>query len=111
MILAIALVAGAAVLINLPCGVWRSHCTRLSWQWFAALHISIPLVILIRMAAGLSWTAAPSTLAGAAFGQVIGGRVGQSLLTRRMPLWRQRGPGSEGRAGTRATGAKVATLS
>ncbi len=75
MLLAIALVALLAVLINLPFGVWRSHCVRLSWQWFAALHVSIPLVIMIRMAAGLGWTAAPLTLAGAVVGQVVGGRV------------------------------------
>ncbi len=78
MILAIAIVALAAVLINLPFGVWRSHCVRLSWQWFAALHVSIPLVILIRLAAGLSWAAAPWTLAGAVVGQLVGARVGRS---------------------------------
>ncbi len=78
MVLPIAIAGLVAILINLPFGIWRARCSRFSWQWFAALHMSIPLVIFVRIAAGLGWTAAPLTVAGAMLGQVVGARIARS---------------------------------
>jgi hypothetical protein len=78
-------------LINLPFGYWRAGCKKLSPAWFAAIHIPVPLVILLRVGSGIGfrlWTV-PLTVGAFFGGQYAGGRL------RSRPL-RGGDPGSSG---------------
>lgn len=35
-------------LINLPFGYWRASLKKLSFKWFLAIHLPIPLVVAMR---------------------------------------------------------------
>jgi hypothetical protein len=71
-----------AIAINLPFGAYRVTVRRLSWQWFAAIHVPIPFIIIMRLTFGLGWWFVPFMLASALTGQVLG-----STLYR---IWRTR---------------------
>lgn len=71
-----------AIGINLPFGAYRVTVRRLSWQWFAAIHVPIPLIILMRLSLGLGWWFVPFMLTSAVTGQLLG-----SWLYR---IWRAR---------------------
>lgn len=64
-----------AVAINIPFGYLRQGYDRFSFAWYFYVHISIPLIIYLRIKAGFSWKLIPLTLGGAVLGQVIGGRI------------------------------------
>lgn len=61
-----------AIAINLPFGAYRATVRRLSWQWFLAIHLPIPFVILMRLSFGLGWWFVPFMLASAVTGQLLG---------------------------------------
>ena len=71
-------------LLNLPFGYWRGHVRPFSFPWILAVHLPIPLVIIIRMLGGVGWHVKTfPLLAGAYFaGQYLGG----SLYTQ----WKER---------------------
>ncbi len=76
------LAAGALVfVINLPFGFWRSRVRRLSLPWFLAIHLPVPLVILVRIFAGLGWQLItfPVLIGAYAAGQFLGGRIIRAL--------------------------------
>ena len=62
-----------AFVANLPFGGWRTFQRRLSWQWFLAIHLPIPLIFLLRRSAGYSVWFIPWLLLAAVCGQFIGG--------------------------------------
>jgi hypothetical protein len=69
------IVAGIVFLINLPFGYWRAGTRRFSTPWFLAIHLPVPLIIVLRFSTGLGWhwTTFPA-LVGAFFaGQLAGG--------------------------------------
>lgn len=43
------------LIINLPFGYWRSNVKKLSFQWFLAVHIPVPFIILLRIYSGIGW--------------------------------------------------------
>ena len=64
-------------LLNIPFGGWREHVRKFSLPWFLAVHLPVPLVIVIRTLGGVGWrlTALPF-FAGAYFmGQYVGGSI------------------------------------
>ncbi|MEI6213469.1 MAG: hypothetical protein WCP10_05120 [Desulfuromonadales bacterium] len=63
-----------AFLVSLPCGYIRQNYPKYSFFWFVLIHIPIPLIVLMRIKAGLSWHYIPLTLAGSIVGQIVGGR-------------------------------------
>jgi hypothetical protein len=67
---AVAIVVATAV--NLPFGAWRATVRKFSWQWFLAIHLPIPLVIVMRLSFGLGWWFVPFMLASAVAGQLLG---------------------------------------
>lgn len=73
------LVLGAAVL-NIPLGYLREAYRRFTFGWFFYVHISIPLIIYLRVKASFSWKVVPLTICGAVAGQYLGG-----ALRRRRP--------------------------
>ncbi len=44
-------------IVNIPFGFWRAHAKRTGnrIEWILAVHLPVPLVILMRYLAGLSW--------------------------------------------------------
>lgn len=68
------LLVALAIAINVPLGYQRQGCHKFSFGWYFYVHISIPVIIYLRIKSGLGWQFIPFTLAAAIAGQVIGGR-------------------------------------
>lgn len=70
------LVGLVVLLINLPCGYWRSRVKKFSVKWFLAIHVPIPIVYTLRIYEGIGWQVSSFiVLVGAFFlGQYIGSR-------------------------------------
>jgi hypothetical protein len=64
-----------ALLVNLPFGYLRQNCEKFTFGWYFYVHISIPVIIFLRIKAGFSWHFIPITLGAAVAGQLIGGRI------------------------------------
>ena len=64
-----------AVAVNIPLGYVRQGVEKFSFAWYFYIHISIPLIIYLRVKSGYSWEIIPFTIAGAVIGQIIGGRA------------------------------------
>ncbi|UCC13733.1 MAG: hypothetical protein JSW21_10220 [Gammaproteobacteria bacterium] len=62
--------------VNLPFGFWREGVRKFSLAWFVAVHAAVPLVILMRLLAGIKWSFAILPLLVAAYfaGQWVGAR-------------------------------------
>ena len=77
-------VVAAVLIFNLPFGFWRAGLRRFSVPWFIAIHLPVPLVVGLRLFAGLGWRLATFPLfVGAYFaGQYLGG-----ILRRRVSAW------------------------
>jgi hypothetical protein len=71
------LVAVAVLALNVPFGFWRAGVRKFSLPWILAVHAPVPLVVGLRLAAGLGWRLSTfPVLVGAFFtGQLVGGRV------------------------------------
>lgn len=67
----------AAAAINVPFGYWRSGARRFSRAWFFHVHASIPLVVTLRMAAGIEWTMLVGVLLVASY--VAGQKAGAAV--------------------------------
>ncbi len=63
------------LIVNVPLGYLRQSYEKFSFGWYFYVHISIPLIIYLRVKSGFSWHFIPLTLAAAVGGQVIGGRL------------------------------------
>jgi len=64
-----------AIIINLPLGYLRQNYEKFSFGWYFYVHISIPLIIFLRIKSGFSWRFIPLTLVGAMVGQILGGKI------------------------------------
>ena len=60
---------------NLPLGKWRSMERKLSAKWFIAIHLSIPLLVFLRLYWQLSLWFIPFGIGVAALSQLLGGAV------------------------------------
>jgi len=69
--------AAAIIAINLPFGFWRAGQRKFSLPWFLAVHAPVPLVVLIRLGAGLHWSLplAPVLIGSYFGGQFLGARL------------------------------------
>ena len=72
-------VALAVLLINLPFGYWRAGVRRFTLPWFLAVHAPVPLIVALRILAGLGWQLSTVPVLASAFlvGQLLGGRLRQ----------------------------------
>jgi hypothetical protein len=70
-------------LINLPFGYWRANEHKFSKGWFLAIHLPIPLLILIRLILGITWQWPILLLSLTSFatGQAVGSLARQYLKT------------------------------
>ena len=64
-----------AFLSNIPLGYLRQNCEKFSFGWYFYIHISIPLIIYLRVKSGFSWHFIPLTLGAAVGGQILGGII------------------------------------
>jgi hypothetical protein len=64
-----------AIIVNIPLGYFRQAVQKFSFAWYFYVHVSIPLIIYLRIKSGYSWKFIPLTIAGAVIGQITGGRV------------------------------------
>jgi len=64
-----------AFVVSVPCGYLRQNYKKYSFMWFLLIHLPIPLIILLRVKAGLGWQFIPLTVGGSVAGQIIGGMI------------------------------------
>ena len=64
-----------AFAVNVPLGYLRQNYRKFTFGWYFYIHISIPLIIYLRIKAGFSWMFIPLTLGAAVAGQLVGGRL------------------------------------
>ncbi len=64
-----------AFIISIPCGYARQNYAKFSLMWWILIHLPIPLIILLRIKAGLNWHFVPLTLGSSVAGQFIGGAL------------------------------------
>ncbi len=74
-LLKITLVAAVALLVNIPLGLWRSKVKKFSFWWFLAVHLSVPLIIFLRIETGVPVVWVPFTIGFAVLGQYVGGLI------------------------------------
>lgn len=65
----------AALAVNIPFGYLRQGSEKFTFAWYFYVHITIPLIIYLRIKSGFSWKFIPLTIGGAVLGQIIGGRI------------------------------------
>ncbi len=61
-------------LVNLPFGWWRQGLKKFGIGWFIAIHLPIPLVILLRITLDIPYVAVPLVILTAIVGQLVGGK-------------------------------------
>ncbi len=61
--------------LNIPFGYWRAHVRKFSLQWMLAIHIPVPLVVLLRLVIHTGWHWSTFIIFIASFftGQFLGG--------------------------------------
>ena len=64
-------------LLNLPFGYWRGHVRPFSFPWILAVHLPVPLVIIVRILGGVGWHIKTFPLLAVAYfaGQYLGGNL------------------------------------
>lgn len=67
------------LIFNIPFGYWRYNVRKLSFQWFLAVHIPVPFIILMRfgMNIGFYWITYIFLMAAFFLGQLLGGKIHQ----------------------------------
>ncbi len=60
--------------LTLPFGVWRARCTKFTFPWWLAIHLIIPVIIVMRVWAGFSYAYVPLFILATVLGQLVGGR-------------------------------------
>lgn len=68
------ILALAALAVNVPLGYIRESCPKFSFKWLFWIHASIPLIIYLRVAFGLSKLFIPVGIFFAVAGQIWGSR-------------------------------------
>ena len=64
-----------ALCINLPLGYLRQAYEKFTFGWYFYVHISIPVIIYMRIKFGYNWKYIPLTIGAAIIGQILGGRI------------------------------------
>ena len=73
--LLVAVIMILAAAVNIPLGYLRQSCRKFSPGWWFYIHISIPLILYLRIKTGLGVQFIPFTLASSVVGQFMGGRL------------------------------------
>ncbi|HEY3375074.1 MAG TPA: hypothetical protein VGK02_08445 [Candidatus Aquicultor sp.] len=81
----IAALLAVIFMLNLPFGYWRAGQEKFSRGWFLAVHLPVPVIVLLRVTFGFSWTALPFTVLAFFLGQYGGGLL-RSTLPSKVPI-------------------------
>jgi hypothetical protein len=75
--MSLVIISAIICFLNLPFGCWRVRVRKFSFQWILAIHLPVPLVIIVRMLGGVGWHIKTFPIfAGAYFmGQYLGGSL------------------------------------
>jgi hypothetical protein len=73
--LILALIGLVALSVNVPLGYLRKGARKYSAAWFAYIHLSIPLIVFLRISRHVSPWFIPLFILCAVAGQLIGGRI------------------------------------
>lgn len=65
------------LIINIPFGYWREGVVKFSVKWFIAVHAAVPIVITLRILAGVEWQLL--TIAFLVFSYFLGQFIGAKL--------------------------------
>ncbi|MBE0429928.1 MAG: hypothetical protein IBX61_08670 [Thermoleophilia bacterium] len=65
----------AATLVNFPFGYYRVGVRKYSSRWFLAVHLPIPLLLVMRLELAVSMRAVPLIFTAAVLGQLAGGQI------------------------------------
>jgi hypothetical protein len=65
----------ATFIVTLPFGAWRVRCRKFTLQWWLAIHLVIPFIILMRLWGGFSYAYIPLFVASTVLGHIVGGRI------------------------------------
>lgn len=80
-------ILGVIAFINVFFGYWRANTRRLSKQWLLAIHIPVPISIILRMSfLGWSWPLLPAFVGAFAIGQFAGGQIRKALKRQKVEL-------------------------
>ncbi len=63
------------LIISIPCGYARQYTAKYSLMWWVLIHLPIPIIVLLRIKAGLNWHFIPLTLGSSVAGQIVGGAL------------------------------------
>lgn len=69
----------AALVLNLPFGYMRVKTRKFSPMWFIYIHLPIPFIFVLRTLAGFGYHVIPIIAAGAILGQLLGGKMNNTL--------------------------------
>jgi len=67
--------AAAIALANIPCGYLRRGYGHLTYGWFFYAHLTIPVIVYLRMKIGCGWQLVPPAILCAIAGQMAGGAL------------------------------------
>ncbi len=64
-------------LLNIPFGIWRSKTKKFSLSWFLSIHLTIPIIFLMRMKSGIGFIplSIPIFIFAFFFGQFVGSKI------------------------------------
>jgi len=68
-------VSAFSFLINIPLGLWKERYKKFSWQWLVILHLSVPVIIALRIYLNANPYFIPLFIALAVGGQWVGKRL------------------------------------
>lgn len=77
------------VIINIPFGYWRANVKRFSLQWFLAVHLPVPLIIMLRVSSGIILEPISFSILILAFfsGQLVGKKIFERMrISSMVPL-------------------------
>lgn len=81
----IILYLATAIIVNVFLGAWRVNTKKFSWQWFFAIHASIPFIIIIRIFFGLPLLIIPFGIAASLVGQFSGSAIYEKIISKSTP--------------------------
>jgi len=76
------IILAVALLLNIPLGFIRAPHEKFSFKWFLYIHLSIPLLLWVRIHFGVGFTIIPFEVILAVLGQFIGSYIYKLRLGR-----------------------------
>ncbi len=84
MALKLTIISVIIFVMNIPFGYWRSNVKKFSLQWFLAVHVPIPFIVLLRIYSeiGFVWYTYPVLVGSFFLGQRYGSYLRKQILER-----------------------------